>query len=84
MQQPSPSYYRVFVIFHEHHSVIMQSVPRFHQLQVGMDKRVRGPYLLVLPHSLQTAPKGECECFVGIDESVLNILAAGKHLCLDG
>lgn len=49
-----------------------------------MHERVLGPYLLLLPHILHTALKGECEGLVGIDEGVLNILAAGKHLCFDG
>lgn len=48
-----------------------------------MNKRVRGPYLLVPLNTLETAPKCKSECFVGVDEGVLNILSAGKHLCLD-
>lgn len=42
-----------------------------------------GRCLLALPNTLKTACKCECECFVGIDEGVSNILRARKHLCLN-
>lgn len=46
-------------------------------------EKASGPYPLVLSNTLKPALKGEPKRFFGIDEGILNILRAGKHLCLD-